>query len=317
MSRSTIPKPPHGSLEWLRIRHRDEIGMPVVSASEAAAVHGMHRFRSKYGLAMEKLSPEPEVTETNRAMERGNRLEPVIIEWAGDDLGIELVSPDLMYQYQDGIASMVATLDAVDADSPLAVPDVVVEIKTYNREWSPANMPPYWWFQGVQQAICAGVDTIHWAIFDNTLDLHIHEQHVDAEDKEMHIEAVGQFCKQVSTGTIPSDWQASYSEVASHARDNDAVADLTDHAGVIYALQEVQAEKRELNDREDELKAKLGIILDGCESGVSGNKEVVTWKQRSRTSFDAKRFAAEQPDLHAQYQTSSSYRVMSLKGGNK
>jgi len=317
MSRSTIPKPPHGSLEWLRIRHRDEVGLPVVSASEAAAVHGMHRFKSKYGLAMDKLADEPEVTETNRAMDRGNRLEPVIIEWAADDLGIELVSPPIMYQCQDGFASMVATLDAVDAKSPVAMPEVVVEIKTYNREWSPANMPAYWWFQGVQQAICAGVDTIHWAIFDNTLDLHIHEQHVDAEDKEMHIEAVGQFCKQVSTGTIPSDWQASYSEVASHARDNDAVADLTDHASVIYALQEVQAEKRELNDREDELKAKLGIILDGCESGVIGNKEVVTWKQRSRTSFDAKRFAAEQPDLHAQYQTSSSYRVMSLKGGNK
>ena len=118
MSRTTVPKPPHGSLDWLRIRHRDEVGLPVVSASEAAAVHGMHRFKSKYGLAMEKIAAEPEVTETTRAMDRGNRLEPVIIDWASDDLGIDLVSPQLMYQYQGGFASMVASQHA----SVLVVP---------------------------------------------------------------------------------------------------------------------------------------------------------------------------------------------------
>ena len=317
MSRTQVPKPPHGSLEWLRIRHRDEVGLPVVSASEAAAVHGMHRFKSKYGLAADKLAPEPEVTETNRAMERGNRLEPVIIEWAADDLGIELVSPSIMYQYHDGFASMVATLDAVDAKSPLAMPDVVVEIKTYNREWSPAHMPAYWWFQGVHQAVCAGVDTIHWAIFDNTLDLHIHEQHVEMEDKEMHIAAVREFCKQVSTGTIPSDWQATYAEVSAHALDKDGTIELDDHIQLIDSLRELQAEKKQLNDREDELKAQLGIVLDGCDSGTVDGKEVVTWKQRARTSFDAKRFKQDHPDLHDQYQNSSTYRVMSVKGGNK
>jgi len=82
-------------------------------------------------------------------------------------------------------------------------------------------------------------------------------------------------------------------------------------------LREVQAEKRELTDREDELKAQLGIVLDGRESGTIDGREVVTWKQRSRTSFDAKRFAQEQPGLHHQYQISSTYRVMNIKGGSK
>jgi len=43
----------------------------------------------------------------------------------------------------------------------------------------------------------------------------------------------------------------------------------------------------------------------------------VTWKQQSRQSFDGKRFAAEHPDLHKQYQTSSTYRVLRLAGGSK
>jgi predicted phage-related endonuclease len=178
-------------------------------------------------------------------------------------------------------------------------------------------MPAYWWFQGVHQAVCAGVDTIHWAIFDNTLDLHIHEQHVEMEDKEMHIAAVGEFCKQVSTGTIPSDWQATYAEVSAHALDKEGTIELDDHIQLIDSLRELQAEKKQLNDREDELKAQLGIVLDGCDSGTVDGKEVVTWKQRARTSFDAKRFKQDHPDLHDQYQNSSTYRVMSVKGGNK
>jgi hypothetical protein len=50
-----------------------------------------HRFKTKYALAAEKLAAEPEVTETNRAMERGNRLEPVILQWVADEIGEQIV----------------------------------------------------------------------------------------------------------------------------------------------------------------------------------------------------------------------------------
>jgi len=121
----------------------------------------------------------------------------------------------------------------------------------------------------------------------------------------------------VSVGVIPEDWQASYAEVSAHAPDNDGAAPLDDHIQLIESLREVQAEKKELTDREDELKAQLGIVLDGRESGTIDGKEVVTWKQRARTSFDGKRFQQDHPDLYGQYQTSSTYRVMSVKGGSK
>ena len=33
-----IPKPPHGSVEWLNVRHRDENGKVTIGASEAGAL---------------------------------------------------------------------------------------------------------------------------------------------------------------------------------------------------------------------------------------------------------------------------------------
>ena len=76
-----VNKPEHGSYAWLKLRHRDPDGMPVVSASEAAADHNEHKYLSKYQLAVQKVADEPPFTESNRAMERGNRLEPVLIDW--------------------------------------------------------------------------------------------------------------------------------------------------------------------------------------------------------------------------------------------
>ena len=322
MARRTIPKPPHGSLDWLRLRHRDATGWPVVSASEAAAVHAEHRFKTKYGLALEKIAAEPEVTETNRAMERGNRLEPVILEWAADELGVEVFTPEVMYQFDASGAVMIATLDGVVGSEKH--PDMVVEIKTYNRTFDvDANLegygplPAYWWWQGVQQAVCADVDEVIWAVFDATLDLKLYTQHVDEATKVKHIDTVADFCRHLSVGVIPDEWEHTYTDLAGGMPVSDEPVDLTGQQALIAQLAAVQAEKKELSGREDELKAELAMALDGATVGTVDGATAVTWKQQSRQSFDGKRFAAEHPDLHKQYQTSSTYRVLRLAGGSK
>jgi hypothetical protein len=125
---ATIIKPLHGSMEWLKLRHRDDTGWPVVSASDAAAVHGEHRFKTKYGLGIDKLADEPVVTETNRAMERGNRLEATLLNWVGDEIGERVFHPDRMYVFQERGASMVATLDGYTGSmSPRLIVDGMLQ----------------------------------------------------------------------------------------------------------------------------------------------------------------------------------------------
>lgn len=310
-------KPPHGSMEWLKVRHRDEDGNPRIAASEAAAVHGEHRFISKYGLAVAKMADEPVVTETSRAMERGNRLEATLLEWLGDEIGVELIEPNVMYGIDNSGSPMVATLDGVDKESYMADrsrPAVVAEIKTYNREWT-GELSPTWYWQGVQQAICANVDEIVWGIFDSTLDLHVYRQAVSMEEKMAHIDAVTEFVWWIKMGSIPAEWPATYEEVsASYVDSNDGSVDLTDYAEVFTRLGEVQQQKKLLGLEEDELKATVGLLLKDNQVGVVNGKQVVSWKPQSKTSFDSKSLASENPVMFQQYQKTTQYRVMRFKG---
>jgi predicted phage-related endonuclease len=313
--RSIVRKPEHGSNEWLWLRHRTEDKRAVVSASEAAAVHGEHRFISKFGLAQQKMAEFPPESETNRSMERGNRLEPVLLSWLGDEIGVSLCEPTNMFRFDEGDCAMIATLDGVDHYSKLVdTPEVVAEIKTWNREWT-GELPRYWYWQGVQQAICAGVDEIVWGVFDSTLDLHVHRQKVEEYEKILHIEAVTDFLWFVKMGDIPKDWPAAYDEVQkAFPSASSSTVDLSNIRDMMGRLRMVTADRKLLEKEEDELKAAIGLVLGPNDTGVLDGDTVVTWKQQSRTSFDGKKFSADHPDLYEKYQTSSTFRVMRLKG---
>ena len=312
-----ISKPQHGSMEWLRIRHRDEDGRPVISASDAAAVHGEHRFRTRHQLFAEKMAPESVATVQNAAMERGNRLEPTIRQWAGDRLGVRLVEPTYMYAIENDTAPMIATLDAVDEwsyENNPEKPAVVVEIKTYNREWD-GVLPRYWYWQGVQQALCANVDTITWAVFDSTLSLHLHEQPVSEDEKLAHIRAVQDFVFHLSIGEASPEWPATYDDIVStYPEASGSTADISGYAHLLSELKDVQFQKKELATIEDELKAKIAGLLGDADTGLVDGTAMVTWKNQSRSSFDSKRFAADHPDLAEEYTKSSTFRVLRVKG---
>lgn len=313
---SMIRKPKHGSPEWLRVRHRNEDGYPVISASDAAAVHGEHRFKTMHQLFAEKLAADPPVSQTNDAMERGNRLEPTIRDWAGDKLDTRLCEPQFMYAVESGVCQMIATLDAVDEFSyeQSQYPQLVVEIKTYNREWD-GNLPRYWYWQGVQQAICAKVNSITWAVFDATLSLHLHVQEVSEEEKTAHIQAVQDFCWWLSVGEPNPEWPVSYNDVvAMYPEANPKSVDLTSNSHLFSELADIQFQIKELQSIEAELKGKIGALLGDAEVGTVNGATIVTWKNQSRSSFDSKAFGNDHPDLLAKYTKSSTFRVLRPKG---
>jgi hypothetical protein len=313
----TIPKPDHGSMDWLMLRHRAANGKPRIAASEAAAVHDQHRFISKYALAVEKMKDAPAVKETSRAMDRGNRLESVLLDWVGDEIGIPLITPDVMYAFDWETCPLIATIDGIDKysyDNNIDQPDYVVEIKTYNREWD-GQLPAYWYWQGVQQAMCCDVNEIIWGIFDSTLDLHIHRQKVTTEEKAGHIEAVKDFLWYLDLGTIPAEWPATYTEISERfPTADDNTVDLTAHADLITRIAEVQAAKKLLETEEDTLKATIAQLMKDANTGIINGQPAVTWKSQNRKGWDKKAFTSDHPDLYSQYETTSTIRVMRFKG---
>jgi len=311
--RYTILKPEHGSQEWLAVRWRDEHGRARISASACAAVHGEHEFVSAADLASELLAANaPQPKEQNAAMERGNRLEPTLIKWASDREGVSFVTPDWMYVYEEDGVRLIATIDAIaNPDDP---DQRIMEVKTTKRRWD-GNLPRYWYWQGVQQAICAKVNSITWAVFDATLSLHLHVQEVSEEEKTAHIQAVQDFCWWLSVGEPNPEWPVSYNDVvAMYPEANPKSVDLTSNSHLFSELADIQFQIKELQSIEAELKGKIGALLGDAEVGTVTGATVVTWKNQSRSSFDIKAFGSDHPDLLAKYTKSSTFRVLRPKG---
>lgn len=313
----TIDKPIHGSDQWLWLRHRNEKNRPVITASDAAAVHGEHKYKTRFELFREKLADQPPRTEQNDAMERGTRLEPVIRDWAADRLGFELVEPDFMYWNGDEVAPMMVTPDAINWEhrhDRESSPELYLEIKTYSQMWT-GELSRTWYWQGVHAAICADIEVVTWAIFDSTLSLHIYEQKITDDEKQKHREAVQDFVWWLDTGEPNPDWPMTYDDV-SQANPNSITGsvDITEAAPLLDVLRELNVQKKELADQESELKARIGALLGAFEAGTVNGDVAVTWRSQSRTSFDSKRFEKDHPELCKEYQKESSFRVMRLKG---
>lgn len=314
MELTRIPKPEHGSMEWLKTRHRDERGLARISASAAACIHGEHEYKSAADFAIELLADDPEETETTPAMERGNRLEPVLIDWAGAMIGKTLQTPQEMYCATDAGVRLIATLDAVDGQGE------VFEVKTTRRRWD-GTLPRYWYWQGVQQAICAGVDKITWIIFDSDLNLHFHEQTVTSDEKQIHITRARDFLGDIDMGEIPKDVTLSYDNVAKLHKDGpsgETVEMDEDIIVLLMRLEMIDERMKELEESKSAVKAEIGTMMGNAEYGTFDGNLVVTWKRHKRTIFDQKRFQSEHPAMFDKFQKTSHSRIMRIvkKGEN-
>jgi predicted phage-related endonuclease len=305
MKHRTVTKPTHGSEEWLAVRWKDEEGLARISASNAAAVHGDHPYMSGADLAVELLSPTPPKPEAeNKAMMRGNTLETPIRDWAAKLLGDPLSTPVVMHVYEEDGVRLIATLDAINGDGG------VFEIKTTRKRWN-GKLPMHWYWQGVQQAICANVDKVTWIVFDSDLDLRFHEQTVTSDEKRVHIEACRQFLAAIDMGMVPDTASMSYDNVSDLFPKSDGTSiELSDeNAELLRNYNKMQATIASLEETCKDIKARLCQAIGDAEYGQVDGHVVCTWKSATRTTFDTKKFEAEHPALAAKFKKQTTYRT--------
>jgi hypothetical protein len=311
-----IAKPAHGSQEWLNVRWKNENGEARIAASACAAAHGQHPFVTVADLATELLAANPPAPKApNSAMLRGTTLEAPIREWAAKLLGHSLTEPDILFAYDEPGVRLIATIDSMSADGR------VFEQKTTNKIWR-GKLPDYWYWQGVQQAICTGVPEITWVIFDSTLDLHFFIQAVSSDEKKKHIEKCRQFLAAIDMGMMPDDAVIEYRHIVDRFPEGKGGADggielPQDALALIERYQLAKQQKEQAEQVEDLVKAQLCEMLGQSEYGLMQDELLVTWKTSSRTSFDAKKLEAEHPALAGKYKKTSTYRTFRVVGKDK
>lgn len=310
MSHYSVSKPTHGTEEWLAVRWRNENGDARISASVAAVVHDEHPYSTGGDLAIELLSDNaPQPKAQNQAMERGTRLEPMIREWATSLYAMPITEPVVMYCYEEPGVRLIATLDGITDDG------TPVEIKTTTRRWE-GELPRSWYWQGVQQAICAKADRIEWVVFDTTMQLHRFTQKVSSDEMRIHIEKCREFLLDIDLGIIPFgvSIKAEHATYMHPRADGTSVELGSDAAELVSELNGVRNMSKALEKQESELKGRIGLLLGDAATGIYDGEELVSWRNQSRKSFDQKRFEQEHPALAEKFRKETNIRVMRTKG---
>jgi hypothetical protein len=108
----TIPKEPHSSQPWLNQRFWNEKLEKRITGSQAAAIHGEHKYTTPADYAVELLADTPPVPkEQNDAMRRGTILEAPLMGWAGEILKETISEPSELYCYEEPGVRLLATMD--------------------------------------------------------------------------------------------------------------------------------------------------------------------------------------------------------------
>lgn len=309
---TAIPKPKHGTQDWLNKRHRDHNGKVIFGASEAGALMGVSEYTSQLDLAVSKLSP-PVVTPPTAAMIKGIIFEPALGEYASQQLGMQLITPDEMYLK----GRWIATLDFVNPHDAHIVEAKVTSAYAID---SAEDLPASWIMQGHVQHWCTGF-SVSFVVFDKRqrlvlVDMPIKRELID--ELNYASEELGECLDQ---GVIPEqyrEWltaeqiQGLYKPAAGATieADEELVNWITDYE--TSRKMRMDAEKAE-KFAKDMIAQRM---LD-AESVVSDGFTVLSWKQqKGRTSFDQARFEEEHPDLYSKYlKTGSPIRVMRLGKG--
>ena len=294
----TLPKPAD-RLDWLKARHG------FFNASDVACLYDAHPHRELADVVADKLAPEVVDNGQTEAMERGVRLEPVLLEWLGDRLGCKIVTPDVLHVN----GCLMATLDG----EPVGATDVWVEAKTTADRWDEVPTHVYW--QVVGQAAASGRRECHVVWFDMDLRLKTavvvpHPDHV--ADVLARAE---QFMAFIGMGMTPEGVQLSAEHVLlMHPRPEVGTWVTLDDEGrdAVVAWEQARLERIAAEKREKTLKGPVATLLSGAEGGKFNGLPIVTWRcNRDGEGFVASEHEAAEPECHAKYtRTTKGARVM-------
>ena len=304
----TIPKEPHSSQAWLNQRFWNEAFEKRITGSQAAAIHGDHKYTTPADYAVELLADTPPIPkEQNDAMRRGTILEAPLMGWAGEILKETISEPSELYCYEEPGVRLLATMDGRSLGGKF------YELKTYNKRWT-GQLSRTWYWQGVHQAICTGSHEINWIIFDSDLQLQFHTQTVTSDEKQLHIEAARKFLGFIDMGMMPDIADPTYDNASTLYPEGYGNTVVLGHE--VYAslerLAQAREQKKQAEAVEELIKGELAMLLQDAEYGAIDGTQVVSWKNSSRTSFDTKKFEQEHPALAEKFKKTSTFRTMRI-----
>ena len=296
--------------EWLELRSK------YLGGSDAAAVVGLNAFSSPYSLWAEKTGKVPGFA-GNLATEVGTYLEEFVAQKFAQETGKKVRKCNQSFlnsQYPFAIANIDREIVGEDAGLEIKTTDSL-NMKKFNGGEYPAN----YYVQCVHYMAITGKKRWHLAVLIGNKEFKWFTIERDEAEIAALMTAEADFWELVKKDIPPAvdGTQATTDTIKTiYAGSDDSVCDLTAYSANLKQYIELKKQIKELETIAEEVANKIKLFM-----GESGGGECdgfkVSWKSQSRSTFDSKRFAAENPDidLSGYYKSTSTrtFRVSEIK----
>lgn len=293
--------------EWLLFR-RDAIG-----GSDAAAIIGLNPYASPLTVWMDKLGKSAPKEETE-AMRIGHDLEDYVAKRWEEATGKKVRRKNAII-YNDAYPFAHANIDR-----DVVGENALLECKTTNvlnlKKFKNGDFPATYYVQCMHYIMVTGAERAYLAV----LVLGQGFYHYTIERNEDEIAALAaaesEFWGYVQRKEEPPAVGMKCDSEAlngQYPQSNGAKVDLFGRASSMARFLEIKEQVKKLEAEADEIANIIKQELGENERGEDGNY-YATWKTQARSTFDAKRFAKENPDVDlTPYYKASTARVFSIK----
>ena len=295
--------------EWLKLRSQ------YIGGSDAAAVVGLNAFSSPYSLWAEKTGRTPGFA-GNLATEVGTYLEEFVAQKFAQETGKKVRKCNQSFlnsEYPFAIANI---------DREIIGEDAGLEIKTTDslnlKKFKGGEYPANYYAQMVHYMAVTGKQRWYLAVLIGNKEFKWFTIERDEDEINALMTAEADFWELVKTDTPPAvDGTAATTEAIKtiYAESDDSICDLTAFSANLRQYIELKKQIKELETIAEEAANKIKEFM-----GESGGGECdgfkVSWKSQTRSTFDSKRFAKENPDvdLSGYYKTTNTrvFRVSEI-----
>lgn len=289
-----------------------------LGGSEALAYCGKDPRCSPLQLYLRKLGEAGEKPEEGPRLDWGQRLEPIVREWLGEELGRPIHVPLITHRSLTH-PFMFGNLDGI-VDAPVEGYEGV-EIKTGDKftsqefgEVETDQVPVRYVLQCTHYMVVTGYRRFHLGALLGGNDARHYVIDFDQELADLLIAKAHAFWHHVET-RLPPD------PINLHDADkrwpHSAERGVTASAEIVLAieqLKQLRKAEKEACEKADaaELTLKTYMGEADCLTDAQGRR-LASWKSQTRDGFDTKAFAEAHPDLVAQFRRISSFRVFRVK----
>lgn len=302
-----------------------------LGGSDMAALLGLSKWTTPFQLWEQKLGIAPETEDDEqreKVLKRGKRLEPIVMEMLTEEYDLALLGRNRIY-FDSTYDFLRAEIDFEYqlSDGSIANGDVKTVHPFAASEWGESltdQVPPYYVAQFQHGMGITGAKVCAVAALIGADDLRLYYVPRDEEIIAMLRErALAFWTNHVLAEVAPPMTTAEDADRMLKRFGGVSVRADSETMTALLRLKGVKAAMKRLETAKDGFETRIKLVLaSASENNESGKFELVdtagktlaTWNPQTATRVDAKKVKALYPDIVEEISSTSTFRVLRLKG---